>query len=82
MISASEARYISKNGENFRKILRGADMEIRKSADCGNYYAVYPLETPIDEKTFRDLAPYFYRLGYKVAWAPYANELLIKWEEE
>ena len=82
MISASEARYISKNNENFRKILRGADVEIQRSAGRGNYYAVYPLEIPIDEEMFRKLTPYFYKLGYKVAWAPHANELLIRWEEE
>jgi hypothetical protein len=82
MISASEARHISKNNENFRKILEGADAEIRKSADCGNYYVLYSLETPMDERLYRELAPCFYKLGYKVAWVPYGNRLLIKWEEE
>lgn len=82
MISASEARFLSKNSENFRKIFRGADVEIQRSAGRGNYYAIYHLENPIDEETYRQLAPYFYKLGYKVAWAPHTNELLIRWEEE
>ena len=82
MISASEARTMSKNNEIIPFILREADVKVKESARQGKFSALYCPDFELNYSIFSLILPSFTELGYKLCWFNNTNTLLISWGEE
>ena len=82
MISASDARAMSKDYQIIPFILREADVKIKESARQGKFSALYRPDFELDYAIFSLILPSFTELGYKLSWFNNTNTLLITWGEE
>lgn len=79
MISAEEARELSKKNSGIAEELKKIDSEIRKAAMYGKTKVIYEPDVQLCKALFLQLAEPLYELGYSVAWFNTQNTLLIRW---
>lgn len=79
MISAEEARELSKKNSGIAEELKKIDSEIRKAAMYGKTSVLYKSTIQLDKELFLQISESLYELGYSVAWFNNQNTLLIRW---
>ena len=79
MISAKEAREISKKNSGIAEELKKIDSEIRKAAMYGKTEVIYKPDVQLCKGLFLQLAEPLNELGFSVAWFNNLNELIIRW---
>lgn len=81
MISASDARKMSRNNEIISFILEEVDSKIKEAASQGKFCAIYRPNFELNYSIYCLILPAFTKLGYKIAWFNNLNQLLVSWEE-
>ena len=82
MISAKEARKMTRNYNIIPLVLTEVDLKVKESARKGEYKTIYKPTFQLDCAIFYLLLPVFTELGYKITWFNNLNQLLITWRDE
>ena len=78
-LTADEARAKSAKGEGFAKMFEEIFVEIEKATSVGVYRAVYSPKEQIVRAMYLEATKVLSELGYRVAYAPNLNCLIIRW---
>jgi hypothetical protein len=79
MITANEARAKSAKSEGLAEMFEEIFVEIEKAASIGLYRATYSPKEQIVKAMYLEATRVLSDLGYRVAYAPNLNCLIIRW---
>lgn len=78
-LTADEARAKSAKGEGLAKMFEEIFIEIEKATSAGVYRATYSPKEQIVKAMYLEATKVLSDLGYRVAYAPSVNKLIIRW---
>lgn len=78
-LTADEARAKSTKGEGLAKMLEEIFVEIEKATSAGVYRVTYSPKEQIVKAMCLEAAKVLSDFGYRVAYVPSENKLIIRW---